>query len=255
MSLKSVLLLEDDQEALETLQHLLQPRIPAQFVCTRFPTQAIQLAREYCFDLVLLDVTINYNGNQFGGLDVYRTLHDRYGTSSLLAYSQYINDELLQRYGLPFNFLEKDVRLTQWLPVLVAALEKLRSRQSCFVAMPFGDGYTPLFEVIRECVEEAHFRCVRIDQEVFTKSIVEKIKDEIRKAKLVIFVATDRNPNVFYEAGFSDALGKEVVAITDRHEDLPFDIRDRNTLAYGTDVQSLRTALAEKLASISLIDR
>lgn len=71
--------------------------------------------------------------------------------------------------------------------------------------------------------------------------------DEIRKAKFVILVASDRNPNVFYEAGFSVALAKEVISVTDRFQDLPFDIRDRNTLAYGDDAESLRVALSQRL--------
>ena len=37
---------------------------------------------------------------------------------------------------------------------------------------------------------------MRVDRKAFTRSIVETIFDEIRKAKLLIFVATDMNPNV-----------------------------------------------------------
>jgi CheY-like chemotaxis protein len=249
--IKSVLVLEDEQEALDLILNLLPQYLSAKIVPTRFPTEAIQLARNHCFDIVLLDVTLNYNGSQFGGLEVYKSLMDRYGDSSLVAYSQYITDELLQRYGLPFNFIEKQTNVVQWMAKLAADISRIRNRQSCFVAMPFGRSYEELFQIIRPCVESAGYRCVRIDQERFTESILEKIFSEIRKAKVVLFVATGGNPNVFYEAGYAIALGKEVVTVTDRFNRMPFDIRDRNAVAYGQNHTSLTEALMKVLTSLS----
>ena len=70
----------------------------------------------------------------------------------------------------------------------------------------------------------------------------------------MIVVATGRNPNVFYEAGYAVALGKEVVTITDEYGQLPFDIRDRNAIAYGNDSDSVRDRLESKLAKLTWVD-
>ena len=250
-AVKSLLILDDEQEALDLLSHLLGPYLPARMLCTKFPTQAIQLAKKHCFDMILLDVTFSYNGSQFGGLEIYKALLDRYGDSSLVVYSQYINDELLQRYGLPFNFVEKLPNVMNWIPLLAESISDLRKKQSCFVAMPFGGRFESLYQVLRECIEAAGYRCVRIDEQVFTDSIVERIFDEIRKAKVLLFVATGANANVFYEAGYAAALGKEIVTVTERFDVLPFDIRDRKAIQYGDDPDRLRKSLTAMLSSLT----
>jgi CheY-like chemotaxis protein len=253
MTIRTVLILDDEQANLDLITHLLKPHIAADFVCTRYPSRAIQLAHEHCFDVLLLDVTINYRGTPYGGLEVYKALDVRYGQSSILAYSQYIEDDLLERYGLQLNFSERDANVLRWAEKLTLELRQLRSRQTCFVAMPFGSVFEPLYTVIKSRVELAGYQCVRVDKQVFTKSIVDKIFEEIRKAKLVVFVATSQNPNVFYEAGYAMALDKEIIAITDDYSNLPFDIRDRSTLRYGSDVNSLEMPLQEKLSLITTI--
>ena len=81
--------------------------------------------------------------------------------------------------------------------------------------------------------------------QAFTQSVVDRIFDEIRKSKLVVFVASGQNPNVFFEAGYAIALRKEVVTVTDRF--------DRHAIAYGNDPKSVETALMKKLASLTEI--
>jgi hypothetical protein len=253
MRMNSILILDDDRTSLDLITHFLGTKLSTKLVTTRFPTHAIQLASDSCFDLVLVDVTIDYNGTQFGGLEVYKALHSRYGNSSILAYSQYITDDLIQRYGLPFNFIEKDINLVEWIPKLVEQSEKLRNQQTCFIAMPFGPEFAEVFQAISISVAAAGYRPIRIDGQIFTRSIVDLIYEEIRRAKLVIFVATARNPNVFYEAGFAVALHKEVITVTDELSQLPFDIRDRSAIAYGKDMDLLQMALQEKLIGLTKV--
>jgi CheY-like chemotaxis protein len=254
MTIKSVLILDDDQEMLDALAGLCQPLLSARIIGTRYPTKAIQLANEMYFDIILIDVNIPYNGSQFGGLDVYKILCGRYGSSSILAYSQYINDELLQRYGLAFNFMEKDTNLAIWISRLVKEMRALREKQTCFVAMPFGNAFHDLYNVIKLSIQAAGYKSIRIDERAFTRSIVDKIFEEIRNAKLVIFVASGRNPNVYYEVGYSVALQKEVLTITESFSDLPFDIRDRNALSYGTDPTALANILQSRIAALTDAD-
>jgi CheY-like chemotaxis protein len=253
MMIRSVLILDDEQSNLDLITHLIRPHIAADLVCAKHPTRAIQLAQEHCFDLILLDVTINYRGTPYGGLEVYKALGVRYGSSSILAYSQYIEDDLLEKYGLQLNFSERDINVIRWSERLVSDMNKLRSLQTCFVAMPFDLEFEPLYAVIKVCVEMAGYQCIRVDQQVFTKSIIDRIFEEIRKAKMVIFVASSKNPNVFYEAGYAMALDKEIIAITDEYSNLPFDVRDRSTLKYGADFSELKNPLQNKLASLTIV--
>jgi hypothetical protein len=49
---------------------------------------------------------------------------------------------------------------------------------------------------------------------------------------LIVADCTDRNPNVFYEIGLAHAIGKPTILLTQREEDVPFDLRHWRYIAY-----------------------
>jgi CheY-like chemotaxis protein len=251
--IKSILLVDDDQATLDLFTNLLGQKLDAKIDTSKYPSDALLLAEEYFYDLVILDVTMDYHGNPYGGFDLYKSLVNRYGKDSIIAYSKYITDELLKKYNYRFNFIEKDDNLIQFIDDLYAELINLRQRQTCFVAMPFDPKFDEIFYAISLCVENRNYRCVRVDKENFTISIVEKIFSEIRNCKLMIFLATDKNPNTFYEAGYALALEKEIVTVTDHFHNLPFDIRDRNAIEYKDDIEKLKRELSHKLGTMTLV--
>lgn len=253
MAINSILIVDDDSDALELYRHLLKQRLTANIVTTRFPSAGLKLARDQFFDIVLIDVTINFLGTQFGGLEVYKGLMNRYGSDSLIVYSQFITDDLLRQFDYNFNFFEKGTNPLQFVDRLVPELHRLRSRQSCFVAMPFAPEYNVIYDMLRRTVESADYIPVRVDQVVFNRSIVERIFSEIRNSKLIVFLSTDRNPNAFYECGFAVALDKEVVTLTDSFASLPFDIRDRTAIAYGNDPDSIASSLKNRLQEVTVV--
>jgi len=251
--IKSILLVDDDEDSLELYSDLLHRRTSARVVHTKHPSVAFKQAHNHFFDLVLIDVTMNYKGTAFGGLELYKSLMGKYGNSSLIAYSQLITDELLKEYDYDFNFCERGTSPMRFIDKLLQSINVLRKQQTCFIAMPFHKRYDALFKVIQDCVERAFYRCVRIDREYFTKSIVDKIFAEIYNAKLLIFLAADQNPNAFYECGFAAALDKEIITLTDVYKSLPFDIRDRNAIAYGRDLKKLDGDLMDKLSNLTTV--
>jgi CheY-like chemotaxis protein len=255
VSIKSVLVVDDDPTSLEILCHLLRENLDAEVVGEPYPSQARILAAHQSFDLVLIDVTMTYNGSPYGGLDLYMELQPRYGESALLAYSQNITDALLKQYGAAINFINKHVQFLTFRNQILERMQQLRSRQSCFIAMPFNKALKAMYRTIASAVTAAGYRCVRIDEEQFTSSIVERIFTEIRRARFVVFIATDKNPNVFYEAGYAVALNKEVLTLTETYDALPFDIRDRNTIAYGNTPKLLKSMLQNRLSLLTDIHK
>lgn len=253
LSIKSILLVDDNEILLDLYSGLLKKSIKAQIVCAKFPSAAIKLANKYFFDIILIDVTMNYNVTQFGGLEVYKNLMGRYGDSSLIVYSQFITDDLLRQYEYEFNFIEKKEDPKKFIADIIELINALRKRQSCFIAMPFDSLYDKIFNTIKESVNKTFYRCIRIDQQQFTKPIIDKIFLEIGNAKLVIFLATDQNSNAFYECGYAVAMNKEVIMLTDIYENLPFDIKQRNAIAYGSDFTKLTSALTDKLTNLTHI--
>ena len=109
---KSILLVDDNQDSLELYSELLKKKSGCAVMFTKYPSVAMKLANKHFFDIILIDVTINFNGTQFGGLEVYKNLKGRYGDSSLIVYSQFITDDLLKQYEYEFNFIEKKPLVT-----------------------------------------------------------------------------------------------------------------------------------------------
>jgi CheY-like chemotaxis protein len=251
--LKSVLLVDDDPESLEIYEQLIRRKRRLQVTTSRYPGVALKLAQNHFFDMILIDVTMNYNGSPYGGFDLYKALAGRYGDYSLVLYSNYVNQSLLNEYGYTFNFFEKGDEPARFVEKILTLCNSLRRKQSCFVAMPFDGRYDPVFRVIKECAGRAGYRCLRTDEQAFTKSVVEKVFEEIRNSKIVIFLATGQNPNAFYECGYAVALNKEVVTLTDYYKNLPFDIRERNSIAYGEELESLGERLIRKLSALTAV--
>jgi hypothetical protein len=108
----------------------------------------------------------------------------------------------------------------------------VRDNHLVFVMMPFA-GFDNVYYAIQtavEGIEGKNFRCLRADDKFTTFQIwCRNICKNIRKAKYLVVDTTERNPNVFYELGFSHALeSTRAILITQNVEDAPFDISDLN---------------------------
>src|SRR5690349_6562245 len=90
--------------------------------------------------------------------------------------------------------------------------------------------------------------------------IMDDIWKSIRAARLVVAELTGKNPNVFYEVGLAQAIGKPVVILTRDEADVPFDLKALRYLYYdtsnpfwGEDLQSqLETMIKNVLAEEGL---
>jgi nucleoside 2-deoxyribosyltransferase len=94
---------------------------------------------------------------------------------------------------------------------------------------------------VRETVESFGFEYDRADESFVTETIVEKIKEQISRADLIIADLTGKNPNVFYEVGYAAALNKKLIQLAQSVADLPFDVKHLRTFAYsdkmGADIK------------------
>jgi nucleoside 2-deoxyribosyltransferase len=113
-----------------------------------------------------------------------------------------------------------------------------------FVLMPFEDKYRNIYDCIKQAAEKADMFCARSDEEPIIGKISTKIYDMINKADIVISIMSERNPNVFYETGYSHALNKPTIHVADDPDEIPFDLKDFNHVIYtNTDLPLLRDKL------------
>src|SRR5215475_3516513 len=104
----------------------------------------------------------------------------------------------------------------------------------CFVAMPFRAELNYFYLYVKRHLEESYgLRVERGDANVLTKPLMDKVREQILRADLVIGDVTGGNPNVFYEIGLAHAVGKPVLFLTqDAPENAPVDIRQFEFIRY-----------------------
>jgi hypothetical protein len=116
---------------------------------------------------------------------------------------------------------------------VVALAERLITPTEAFVIMSFAekgdlrDAYNTFLRVCRE----KGFTAFKVDNHLDAKQrIVPSIMNAIRRAAFIIADVSEPRPNVYYELGFAQALGKDVVTTAREGTQLPFDIFDVPTL-------------------------
>lgn len=117
-----------------------------------------------------------------------------------------------------------------------------------FVLMPFDRKFKDTYTFgIKGAAEEAGAYAERIDDQIFTEGMLDRIFNQISKADIIVADMTGRNPNVFYEVGYAHALGKIVLLLTQNADDIPFDLKHRQHIVYGGEIETLRRQLTERL--------
>ena len=111
-------------------------------------------------------------------------------------------------------------------------------KPTAFIVMQFTDEYNALYQdVIRPTCESFGYSVVRGDDPNLNGPIIDDITRSIRESSIVIADITPDNPNVFYEVGYSHALTKPTILLSDRKRGkLPFDVSGFRTLFYDNTI-------------------
>ncbi len=120
-----------------------------------------------------------------------------------------------------------------------------------FVMMPFDTSFREIREAIRTAANSIGVYCVWVDENLLTGKITDQIESEIRMSNFCICDITGKNANVSWECGFSRALGKKIVLLSQSEKDLFFDIKDQRTIIY--DPNNLRDLIQNLKISLNII--
>ena len=128
-------------------------------------------------------------------------------------------------------------------------------KPKCFVIMPFEAELDFVYRVIKETVEH-EMDCQRADERFISEPIMEDVKNKISGADLVVIDFTNRNPNVYFEAGLADAWKKKWIVLAQSMNDLAFDVQHIRTITYSNKMgadsrlrENLEQALKETLGA------
>lgn len=92
-----------------------------------------------------------------------------------------------------------------------------------FIAMSFTEETKPIREAFRTAIKDLGYSVAVIDEKEHNNQIVPEIFYEIERSKFVVVDVTYPNYGAYYEAGYAQALGKQVIICCRKKE---FDDRD-----------------------------
>ena len=114
--------------------------------------------------------------------------------------------------------------------------------------MPFTEDFDDIYQLgIKQSCEDVGAYCERVDEQIFTESILERVYNQISKADFIIADMTTRNPNVFYEVGYAHAIGKKTILLTQNVEDIPFDLKHYPHIVYNNKISKLKEDLLPRI--------
>jgi hypothetical protein len=128
-------------------------------------------------------------------------------------------------------------------------------RPFIFIVMPFGAEWSDRVHAVmndgchkvREAIE---IEWQRADQIPEPGRITAQILASIQRATVILGDLTGNNPNVMYELGYADALGKPIVVLNQDPSDSPFDLKDLRQIRYSlSDLEHTENELVRALTA------
>lgn len=115
----------------------------------------------------------------------------------------------------------------------------------CFLLMPFREAWSDdVWKLISGIVTGCGLRCRRADEQE-GQLVMNDIWEGLCRARVVIADLTAKNPNVTYEVGLADVLGKDVILVSQSANDVPFDFLGVRLLTYENSIGGARKLTEE----------
>lgn len=124
-----------------------------------------------------------------------------------------------------------------------------------FIAMRFGDETREIREAFRQGINNAGFAAIAIDEKEHNHQIVPEIFYEIERSKFIVVDITYPNYGAYYEAGYAEGKGKEVIVCCkkevfenkeDKYERPHFDIAQKSMIIWN-DYDDLKIRLTSRI--------
>lgn len=119
-----------------------------------------------------------------------------------------------------------------------------------FVLTPLNAEEQSSYETVRNVCQDVGLQVRRGDEVKIVGPILPHIIREILTSFLVIANVNGRNPNVFYELGMAQAMGKTCILIARNAEIVPFDLSSQQLVIYK-DESDLRDKLGQALSRVA----
>ena len=121
-----------------------------------------------------------------------------------------------------------------------------------FIAMSIDDITNDIYETFVKAISSCGYKSVRIDEKEHNNQIVPEIFFEIKRSKFIVVDVTYSNLGAYYEAGYAEALGKQVIVCCKKEQFVKspphFDISQKNMILWD-DFNDLKKRLGKRIES------
>lgn len=115
----------------------------------------------------------------------------------------------------------------------ISELEQTKTYNQGFMAMSFKEETRKISAAFKNAINRSGYIPRRIDEKEHNKQIVPEILFEISRSKFVVVDITYPNYGAYYEAGYAEALGKEVIICCQKDKFQPhFDIAQKSAIVW-----------------------
>ena len=122
-----------------------------------------------------------------------------------------------------------------------------------FVILPFEPSFDEIYANIQKIAELFGASAHRADvAQREARKITEQIVRLTRKADLIVADISMANPNVYYEVGYAEALGKPIFMIAKDLTNVAFDVQDYQIISYGdrTNIRDFASIISKSMQAM-----
>ncbi|MBC9225168.1 hypothetical protein GL325_02410 [Aeromicrobium sp. 636] len=123
------------------------------------------------------------------------------------------------------------------------------------VMMPFDGAFADVYTGLKDATVGAGLRCVRADEIWNNHAIMADVISLIWRSRVVIADLSGRNPNVFYEVGIANTLGRDVILICQDLKDIPFDLTGLRAVQYYPNTEGVNALKAKVQARLETLTK
>jgi len=116
-----------------------------------------------------------------------------------------------------------------------------------FIMMPFVENEkydsSKVYSVLKDSLSEKNV--IRADSIFNTQDIMSRVWELVNCSGVLIADLSTKNPNVMYETGLANSLGRDVILISNNEQDIPIDLKTSNTYLLYNSLDELGTKIPE----------
>ncbi|WP_052126284.1 hypothetical protein [Ureibacillus massiliensis] len=185
-------------------------------------------------------------------LSIYRT-EESLNKISYCPIKKFMSSEEFGKYDCTeevLNEVKNNISESHTRSIIEQKFSEVKNQ--VFVIMKFNDDeLDSAYEgVIEPVIKDFGLDCIRVDKLQDSGKINDQIIENIATSKYILADLTGERPNCYYEAGYAQALGKEVILTIKQNEKIHFDLSGNRFIQWATEAD-FRNKLRERFKFIT----